>query len=114
MSEDAWYYGYVASLCEKGIITGYGKSFGTGDLITREDMAVMALRALNAKGESLNFESDEFSDDGAISDYAKTAVYSLKNAGIINGMGDGSFAPKFNSTRAQAAKIISGLIGLIN
>ena len=54
----------------------------------------------------------EFSDDEMISDYAKDAVYALRGAGVIKGVSDLEFAPLANATRAQAAKMIYGLLEL--
>ena len=52
----------------------------------------------------------DFNDYEEIAQYAKTAVSTLAGAGIINGMGDGSFEPNSPATRAQAAKIIYEVI----
>ena len=35
----------------------------------------------------------------------RTAVYALQQAGVINGMGDGTYAPQSSATRAQVAQI---------
>lgn len=40
----------------------------------------------------------------------KNAVYYMKNIGVVNGVGDNCFMPADIATRAQAAKIIYGLI----
>ena len=53
-----------------------------------------------------------FPDEESIADYAKIAVYGMKATGIVSGMGDGTFAPKAYCTRAQAARIIYGLMKL--
>ena len=45
-----------------------------------------------------------------IADYAKTAVSALASANIISGMGDNTFAPNENLTRAQAAKLLYGAL----
>ena len=67
----------------------------------------MTQRAAEAVGKNLTAVSDSsFTDADQISEYAQDAVYTLANAGIINGMGDGTFAPKANATRAQASVII--------
>ena len=47
-----------------------------------------------------------FADAGSIAEYAATAVQTLADAGIINGVSDTEFAPVANATRAQAAKIL--------
>ncbi|MBP3965813.1 S-layer homology domain-containing protein, partial [Paenibacillus sp. DLE-14] len=43
---------------------------------------------------------------GAISAYAQEAVLAVQEAGLMNGLGNGSFAPKGETTRAQAAVTI--------
>lgn len=105
---DAWFYHAVAVASKYGIVSGYGDgNFGPYDLITRQDMALMTQRAAEAVGKNLTAVSDSsFTDADQISEYAQDAVYTLANAGIINGMGDGTFAPKANATRAQASVII--------
>lgn len=85
--------------------------FGVGKNITRQDMCVMIYRAATASGMEIK-ASDyaEFADDASISDYAKEAVYSLRECGAVNGITETEFAPNENATRAQAAKIIYYLI----
>ncbi len=111
VAPDAWYYEYVASANKKGIIKGYGDSFGTGDYITRQDLATTVTRALEAVGKKAEAKREYkgFSDDSEIADYAKESVKTLYSAGIINGMDENTFAPNGFATRAQVAKIIYGL-----
>lgn len=108
----AWYAPYIKKAYAQGIINGYDEAtFGVGDNVTREDMAVMIYNT--AKKAGMAFETKEFelfSDDPEISDYAKEAVYTLRNAGVINGVNRSAFAPKAPATRAQAAKIIYSLL----
>jgi len=110
VDSSAWYYSYVASALKAGIVNGVGDGrFGVGQNISRQDIAVIAFRALAiAKGEN----EVSFDDFDSIADYAKDAVDALSSQGIINGMGDGSFAPNANATRAQAAKILYELYKL--
>lgn len=108
VDKDAWYYSFVATAFTKEIVKGYGDTFGIGREISREDLAVMAYNA--AKEAGINFNEYDgvfkFADDEEISDYAKEAVYTLQNEGIISGMTKKTFAPKNSATRAQAAKIL--------
>ena len=67
-------------------------------------------RIAKAFGKSFTSESETFADDAEIASWAKTAVYELKNAGVIGGVGDNKFAPAGTCTRAQAAQIIYQLI----
>lgn len=105
--EGQWYYAYVLAAYRDGMITGTGAdTFGSGQKIARQDAAVILARVLSAKDTS---GTELFSDDAQISGYAKDSVYALSKLGIIGGMGDGSFQPFGETTRAQAAKILSAL-----
>jgi len=105
---DAWYYTYVAGAKEAGLVNGKtAENFAPFDTITREEMAAIALRAL---GGAKNNSSDKFADDGDISEFAKDGVYTLKQLGILDGVGDNMFAPKAYVTRAMAAKVIYALM----
>ena len=100
----AWYYPYIAAAANGGIVNGVGNGvFGVGMNITRQDIATIACRAM---GITSSDTAVSFSDEAAIADYAKEGVAALASHGIISGMGDGSFAPTANATRAQAAKIL--------
>lgn len=108
VAENAWYNSYVASAQKAGIVKGDDSgNFGSGNEITRQDMAVMIKRAAKLSAET---SEDVFADDSDISDYAKDAVYIMRALGIINGVGDNNFAPKMPANRAQAAKIINGML----
>ena len=103
VQKDAWYYKYVAAAEKNGFVMGNGNMFFPDKNISRQDAAVIIFRAMGLKSGS----SVEFSDRAEISDYAISAVSALYETGIINGMGDGSFAPTESITRAQTAKMIS-------
>ncbi len=107
-----WYVGTVKTAKKLGFVSGRPDgSFGIGDSVTREDVAVMAYNIAKAKGIEFDASNqEEFTDGNEISDYATEAVYALKNAGVINGVGEGKFAPKANCQRAEAAKIIFTLL----
>lgn len=109
---DGWYNEYLAKAYSAGISTGYPDgSFGIGEKITREDMVTICARALEALGKDMTDGAEpSFKDAAAISDYAKKYVTALTKTGVINGMGDGTFAPKANATRAESAKVIAQLM----
>jgi hypothetical protein len=115
VSVSDWFYSYVASAYNQGIVNGISDTeFGSGLKITRQDMAVMAYRAVQKFGRRLdNTDSGErFADDEYIRDYARDAVYAMRAAGIISGTGNGAFEPDMYATREQAAKIIYYLSSL--
>ena len=71
--------------------------------ITREQLVTMLYRY--AGSPSVDTSVLNFGDSAAISDYAKSAVAWAVSKGIVNGMGDGTFAPQSGATRAQVAAI---------
>lgn len=104
VSESDWYNGYVASAYKEGFIKGYPDgTFRPNSYITRADICTIVSRCL---GSPTSLSGATFDDDMLIPSYAKIPVYALVKMGIINGMGDGNFAPMANATRAQTAKII--------
>ena len=109
--ESMWYYKFIASAQSKGIISGVSETeFGVGEYVTRQDIAVMIYNAATVSGRGFTKTKTDFSDYAEIAEYAKTAVSSMAGDGIINGMGDGRFAPTEFATRAQAAKMIYQLL----
>ena len=106
VSPDDWFYAYVSSAEALGITRGNGQSFGRGQSITREDLCVMTVRALNAAGYKTEECELNFTDGASVSQYAKSAVAYLSKEGIIKGMPDGTFMPHSKTTRAEAAVIM--------
>ena len=115
LSENEWYYEYVSSLYNAKIIKGKSENyFGKDDNLTRADLAVMLKRITQYKDIEIKAnESEKFSDDAAIPEYAKEAVYDMKTLGVMDGMGENTFAPQNFVTRAQTAKVVDILMSLI-
>ena len=112
LDKDAWYYKYVSSAYEAGIVSGVSETeFGVGNPITRQEMAVMISRALKIYKEiPITREKIEFTDKDEIADWAKDDVDTLYCTGIMSGLGDGAFEPRSGATRAQAALVVYNLI----
>lgn len=109
-----WYYTAVASARQLGIVHGITEStFGIDDPISRQDMAVMLFRATKVMELQLEKKAvgSVFADQSSISGYAAEAVGAMQEAGIIQGVGEGRFAPMAQATRAQAAVILYRLLG---
>ena len=119
---NSWYGPSVAWAKEMGVVSGYANkggsfSFKPDDRISRQDIAVMlnnynekiAKKAYGQKAPKLTF-----ADHPQIAGYAKAAVESMQQAGIISGMKnqDGSFRfqPLSNATRAEAATMIYNML----
>lgn len=113
ISKDAWYYEAVNTAYQCGIVKGKNEAeFGIGELITRQDMAVMLYRAAEfTEVEIFVVEpEEEVSDMEMVNDYAKDAVEKLVKANVINGDQNKVFNPENNATRAQAAVMIYNLL----
>ncbi len=105
---NAWYIPYLQKALGAKLVAGKPDgSFGIGEGLTREDMAVMICRCFRNAPEATG---EAFADDGEISDYAKNAVYALRGMEIVNGTGENVFSPKSDVTRAEAAQIIYNLL----
>jgi uncharacterized protein YgiM (DUF1202 family) len=108
LASGQYYSPYAEWAWLTGIANGVaGGSFAADSSITREHMCMLLYNYAVAYGRTLpqNVDKAAFSDDAAISAGAKTAVYALQQAGVIDGMGNGIFAPQGTATRAQVAQI---------
>ncbi|MEK4044912.1 S-layer homology domain-containing protein [Paenibacillus sp. FSL H8-0048] len=102
-----WYYGTVNRAKELGIISGVtATAFKPDGLVTRQDMAVMMVRAfkLDAAGAEAGAGAGKFSDEDKISDYALSAVRTVTGLGYMSGTG-GAFEPAAVVTREMAAAV---------
>ncbi len=111
LDESKYYSPYVQWLWLMGISSGTGSGgFASESIIDRESMAVMLCRY--ARNCSINLktvnEKTVFSDDGAIS--FKDEVYTLQQAGVIQGVGNGKYDPDGSATRAQVATIFMNFV----
>lgn len=113
-AEGMWYYGMLTAAKEAGLVLGNDDgTFGIGSQITRQEMCAIAYRAGIIMGADFGqIQEPDFADKEKISEYARTAVAALQNSRIVSGMGDNEFQPAGICNRAQAAKIIDGLLEL--
>ena len=111
---DNWCAPYVAKAIELGIVSGVSETmFGTGQQITRQDMAVLCYRMLNKLNKKPSTDgANTFADAENIADYAAEAVSAMQGAGIVKGMGDNRFEPLLSATRAETAVIIDRIMNL--
>ncbi|MBR5307910.1 MAG: S-layer homology domain-containing protein [Clostridia bacterium] len=102
----AWYYDTVNTLALSGVIDATEKSFRPDEKATRAELTDMVYRLGIKASDVLGSFSDLYTDHKYYDSVRKAA-----GAGIIGGYGDGTFRPDAPVTRAEAAKIISNLIG---
>ncbi len=105
VANDVWYADAVAWAAAKGIVSGYESgSFGPGDPVTREQLAVMLWRYAgkpDAKG-GLN----GFSDGATAGKWAEDALSWTVEKGILTGKGGGILDPKGRATRTEVAAML--------
>lgn len=96
---------HIAFLNKLGIIEGKSENeFAPNDLLTREESATIIFRLINTVHPDWAVHElwFEFSDNDEISDWAMNDIQRICNMGIMNGTGNGKFAPKSNLTTQQA------------
>jgi len=106
---------YIGAAAEAGIITGNTDgTFKPDRPITREQMAIMMVRALNYGGQptALNASAAstlaKFKDNKKIQ--SKDSVAKAVQEGIIQGMTSKTFEPQGNASRAQAAVMLKRVL----
>jgi hypothetical protein len=108
--DKAWYAQELTWAVKADIIHGVGDNrFAPQQAVSRQDMAVMLLRyaTYNSMVLPTTKEARTFSDNAVISAYARDAIAALQLAGFVGGYEDGSFRPKGNISRAEAAKLLA-------
>ena len=105
-----WARDYVSAANAFGIVNGYNEvNFGPDDPITREQMAVMVVKAAKIQNSVVDLNC---SDSARISAWAKEAVATAYAKGVIKGMPDGNFRPQANATRAEAVVVLNNILQL--
>ena len=119
VEQGAWYSSPVLWAYDEEIVSGYTNGcFGTSDKITREQLALMMYKYAQTKGYDTTADADilsSFSDEAAISNWARGAIQWAASWGIMSGKGKGSdgkpmLDPKGNATRAECAAMIKKLL----
>ncbi|EGG36787.1 S-layer homology domain-containing protein [Paenibacillus sp. HGF5] len=103
-------YKFVEAAVKAGLIKGQGNGeFGLGENLSRQDMAVLFIRALgvDAIGKAAELGNLNFSDAASISNYAKDAVAAAVELKLLNGLTDGSFNPAGSADRQSVALVAS-------
>jgi len=99
-----WARDYIATAATNGLVNGYPDgTFGPDDLITREQMAVMIVKAAKLAPVA---EAPQFADSGSISPWAREAVATATENGIMRGYPDNTVRPGGSATRAEAVTVI--------
>ena len=116
VAEGQWYTEAVRWAASLEITKGVGNGkFGTVTPVTRQDLAVMIVKANEAalkKELKSDAEAPAFPDNDQIASYAAESVYTLQKAGIVSGNSAGEFQPTGTASRAVFSKMLAGVLGL--
>lgn len=122
VNSSEWFYNYVATLANKGIINGDGDgTFRPNDTITRQEAAVILAKTarIHVKNDSIDVDrfnditgqpydtKTKFADDANIALWSDGSVHEMAKNNVIKGYEDGTFRPDKNITRAESIVMIS-------
>lgn len=102
----------VSVLYDLGILTGYtdGTIKADGD-ITRAEFAAIVCRIKGLENAAKSAQGVTAFTDVPADHWASGYINMATQQGIINGMGDGTFAPEENVTFEQAVKMVVAALG---
>ncbi|QSF44747.1 Ig-like domain-containing protein [Paenibacillus tianjinensis] len=110
---------YIGAAAKAGIITGNTDgTFRPNDNITREQLAIMIIRAMEYTKNPITLNGTAssalsvFKDRGKIQNASAEFVAKAVQEGIILGMTTTVFQPQGNATRAQAAVMLQRMLGM--
>ncbi|WP_461200841.1 carboxypeptidase regulatory-like domain-containing protein [Anoxybacillus sp. TBDG-1] len=113
-SQMEWAAPYIEAAYRAGIVQGSNGAFKPNDVITREQMAAMLVRALAYKNQHAKGNGPiTFADESAIAPYAREHVQLAASLQLIRGTvvnGKLVFRPKANATRAESAVMLYRLL----
>ena len=113
---DAYYAPYVNWAAQTGIVEGVtATTFAPDTNINREQMAVIMKNYATKLGYDLpqTLKAVTFADNTQISSWAKDAVKSMQQAGILAGKNENKFDPKGTATRAEVATVLRRFVEIV-
>ncbi|WP_438449193.1 S-layer homology domain-containing protein [Gorillibacterium sp. sgz5001074] len=109
-----WYAPYIAWAEDKGLVQGDGGRFRPDEVLTRQELAVLIVRALGLEADARE-EERQLAADGAVPDFADGRdipawaagyVETARKNGLMQGIGGGRFEPELTAGRAQGAVLV--------
>ena len=112
--QNSWYDKAVAWATENGVTKGVSETeFDPDRIITREQIVTMVYRYAKFKGYDISAaestDISSFEDADTISEYAVPSFKWAVGTGVIVGKSDVTLCPKDDTTRAEAAAILTRL-----
>lgn len=110
---NAWYAKDLSRAVALGLTVGdKDKNIRPNSFITREEMAVAIARVFGLN-EGSSATLGKFADGNTVSSWAAEAVSAVVDNGWMSGKGNGVFAPRANTTRAEAVTVIDNAVALL-
>ncbi len=112
VSAGEYYYDALVWATENGLAMGVTETtFAPGRSITREQLVTFLYRYAQYAGLDVSGRADltTFTDSQSVSSYAVDAFAWAVNAGIIDGVGNNTLAPRSTATRVQVAAVLMRL-----
>lgn len=103
VAEDAWYYGAVSYVAQRGLMTGVSSNVFTPDATLTRAQLVQILYAL--EGRPAVSSASAFTDVASGAWYANAVSWAAAS-GVASGVGSGAFGPNDPLTREQLALIL--------
>ena len=116
VKEDAYYAPYVNWAAKTGVVSGTtDTAFAPDTNINREQMAVIMKNYATKLGYTIpkTLEVVNFADSAGISSWAKEAVKSMQQAGILAGKTNNCFDPAGTATRAEVAAVLRRFVEIV-
>lgn len=113
VKDGQWYTDAVAWANANGIVTGMGgELFGTGNNVTREQMAAILYNYAKCKGYDVaeTAELNVFTDAKAVSGWAQPGIKWANAEGLITGRTATALAPGGSASRAEVAIILKRFV----
>lgn len=98
-----WAIPYITTLVQIGAVDGTADSFRPNDSVTRAEFVKMMVSTLDLE---LDYSSDSIFSDAKQGDWYTPYVIAGEQAGLVNGMGDGTFGAEQSISRQDIAAII--------
>jgi hypothetical protein len=116
ISQDDWYADAIAKAFAAGLVSGVSENeFRPNEIITREQMAAMLVRAYESlRNDVPSSDSLGFDDAGDVSDWAKDELAKAVALQLVQGRTEETYIPQGISSRAESAQAILNLLTALN
>lgn len=107
VSSNTWYSDAVAAAVSSGVVRGVSSTqFAPNALITRQEMAVILVRASGLSLSDTSTDNLSFNDSDKVKPWAKEAVRIATENGWVQGKEGNQFDPLAQASRAEMAQMI--------